>query len=1553
MNHPSLPGPQGLYDPRYEHDACGVGFVAHIKGRRTHAIVEQGLTVLRNLTHRGAVGWDPKLSDGAGILIQLPDRFLREEMARQGVALPPAGQYGVGMVFLPREPASRLACEYEIERAIKDEGQVLLGWRDVPVDNSDLAEPAKNLEPVIRQVFIGRGKGVTVTDALERKLYIIRKSAGHAIQALKLAHGKEFYVPSMSARTLAYKGMLLAHQVGEYYLDLKDARVESALALIHQRFSTNTFPSWDLAHPFRLIAHNGEINTVRGNVNWIRARQGAISSPVLGEDLAKIWPLIYDGQSDSASFDNAVELLVMGGYSVAHAMMMMIPEAWENHALMDPARRAFYEYHAAMMEPWDGPASIAFTDGRQIGATLDRNGLRPSRYIVTDDDLVIMGSECGCLPVPEERIVKKWRLQPGKMFLVDLEKGRIVDDKELKDTLAHHRPYAEWIDRIRVKLDEVESDRQQPERSPVPLLDRQQAFAYTQEDLKFLMAPMAQAGEEPTGSMGNDSPLAVLSGKDKTLYHYFKQLFAQVTNPPIDPIREELVTSLVSFIGPKPNLLGIDEMNPPLRLEVGQPVLDFFEMEKVRHIERYTQGKFQACELDVTYPVAWGREAIEARLASLCAQAEDAVRAGTSIIIISDRRVDRDRVAIPALLALSAVHQHLVGKGLRTSTGLVVETGSAREVHHFALLGGYGAEAVHPYLALETLLELAAQGRLEGGVDGRKAIKNFVKAIGKGLKKVMSKMGISTYMSYTGAQIFEAVGLSRTVVDKYFTGTASKVSGIGLFEIAEEALRLHHAAFGERDPVLAAALDAGGEYAWRVRGEEHMWTPDVIAKLQHSTRQKSYSTYKEYAQLVNDQSARHMTFRGLFEFRRDAVTPVPLEEVEPAAEIVKRFATGAMSLGSISTEAHASLAIAMNRIGGKSNTGEGGEDRKRYAPVRAGETLRSRLGAARVETDIELREGDMLKSRIKQVASGRFGVTAEYLASAEQIQIKMAQGAKPGEGGQLPGKKVSEYIAELRYSTPGVELISPPPHHDIYSIEDLAQLIHDLKNANPKASISVKLVSEVGVGTVAAGVSKAKADHVTISGHDGGTGASPWSSIKHAGTPWELGLAETQQTLVLNRLRGRIAVQVDGQLKTGRDVVIGAILGADEFGFATAPLVVQGCIMMRKCHLNTCPVGVATQDPVLRRKFTGKPEYVVNYFFFVAEEVRELMASLGVRRLDELIGRTDLLDMKKGIEHWKAKGLDFSRVFYMPKMPAEVSLRHAEEQDHGLEKALDRRLVELAQPALLRGEKVAIDMPIRNVNRTVGTMLSHEVASRYGHEGLPEDTIRVRFAGSAGQSFGAFLARGITLELVGDTNDYAGKGLSGGRISVQPSPKFRGEPTENIICGNVVLYGAIAGEAYFRGVAGERFAVRNSGAAAVVEGVGDHGCEYMTGGTVAVLGLTGRNFAAGMSGGIAYVLDVDGEFARRCNPAMVDLEPVLTESEQQGRLARELWHRGQSDEAILRQLIEAHVKHTGSRRGQQILEKWGEYRGRFVKVFPKEYRRALGELAASQKKAAA
>ena len=1550
MAHPYLPPAQGLYDPEQEHDACGVGFIAHIKGRRSHEIVDQGLQLLKNLTHRGATGADPLAGDGAGILIQIPDALLRDEMAKQGVELPEAGEYGVGMVFLPQEPASRLACEQEIERAIRAEDQVLLGWRDVPRDSSVLGESVRRIEPVIRQVFIGEGPDVTVTDALERKLYVIRKRAGHAIQALRLEHGKEFYMPSLSARTIVYKGMLLADQVGTYYPDLRDPRLQSALALVHQRFSTNTFPTWDLAHPFRMIAHNGEINTLRGNVNWLRAREGAISSPVLGKDLDKLWPLIYPGQSDSASFDNALELLVMSGYSLTHAMMMLIPEAWEKHTLMDENRRAFYEYHAAMMEPWDGPAAVAFTDGRQIGATLDRNGLRPARYLVTDDDLVVMASETGVLPISDERIVKKWRLQPGKMFLVDLELGRIIDDKEIKDSLSAIKPYRGWIDRIRVKLDDLPEPTKPRECSATPLLDRQQAFAWTQEDLKFQLLPMARDGEESIGSMGNDSPLAVLSDKNKTLYHYFKQLFAQVTNPPIDPIREDLVMSLVSFVGPKPNLLGIDETNPPMRLEITQPILDEESMAKIREIADATDEKFSAYELDICYPVAWGHQAIEARLASLCAEAVDAVQSGYNILIVSDRKVDSERVAIPALLATSAVHQHLVNKGLRTSAGLVVETGSAREVHHFALLGGYGAEAVHPCLALETIRAEAAQ--CADDPNGDKAVKNYIKAVGKGLMKVMSKMGISTYMSYTGAQIFEAVGLSSSLVEKYFTGTTSTVEGIGVFEVAEEAIRTHRAAFSD-DPVLETALDAGGEYAFRVRGEEHMWTPDAIAKLQHSTKANSFATYKEYAKIINDQSARHMTFRGLFDLRIDPSKAIPIDEVEPAKEIVRRFATGAMSLGSISTEAHTTLAIAMNRIGGKSNTGEGGEDPRRYAPVKAGETLASRIGRDRIMRDIELKEGDSLRSKIKQVASGRFGVTAEYLNSADQIQIKMAQGAKPGEGGQLPGHKVSEYIAELRFSVPGVGLISPPPHHDIYSIEDLAQLIHDLKNANPRASISVKLVSEIGVGTVAAGVSKAKSDHVTIAGHDGGTGASPWSSIKHAGTPWELGLAETQQTLVLNRLRGRIAVQVDGQMKTGRDVLIGALLGADEFGFATAPLVVEGCIMMRKCHLNTCPVGVATQDPVLRKKFKGQPEHVVNFFFFIAEELREYMAQLGIRRFNDLIGRSDLLDMRRGIEHWKARGLDFSKIFHAPAMPADVARFNVEKQDHGLDKALDHRLIELAQPALERREKVTIEMPIRNVNRTVGTMLSSEVARRFGHAGLADDTIHVKFAGSAGQSFGAFLAQGITLDLIGEANDYVGKGLSGGRISVQPSPKFRGKPGENIIVGNTVMYGAIAGEAYFRGVGGERFAVRNSGAHAVVEGVGDHGCEYMTGGTVVVLGGTGRNFAAGMSGGIAYVFDEDGTFKSRCNLSMVALEPVLTEAEQEAKLARDVWHLGESDEAVLRRFIGRHAKYAGSARAKQILDDWTTWRSKFVKVFPNEYKRALGELAAKGKKLAA
>lgn len=1537
----------GLYTGANEHDACGVGFVAHIKGEKTHNIVTQALKILENLDHRGAVGADKLMGDGAGILIQLPDGLYREEMARQGVELPPPGEYGVGMIFLPKEHASRLACQQELERAIKAEGQVLLGWRDVPVDRDMPMSPAvRAKEPILKQVFVGRGSDVIVQDALERKLYVIRKTASAAIQNLKLKHSKEYYVPSFSSRTVIYKGLLLADQVGVYFRDLRDPRCVSALGLVHQRFSTNTFPEWPLAHPYRYVAHNGEINTVKGNYNWMKAREGVMSSPVLSADLKKLYPISFPDQSDTATFDNCLELLTMAGYPLAQAVMMMIPEPWEQHTLMDERRKAFYEYHASMLEPWDGPASIVFTDGRQIGATLDRNGLRPSRYCVTDDDLVIMASESGVLPVPENKIVRKWRLQPGKMFLIDLEQGRMIDDEELKSSLANAKPYKQWIENLRIKLDDLSETAGSAPQNQVELLDRQQAFGYTQEDIKFLMSPMAQAGEEGIGSMGNDSPLAVLSDKNKPLFNYFKQLFAQVTNPPIDPIREAIVMSLVSFIGPKPNLLDINQVNPPMRLEVSQPILDFADMQKLREIEKHTHGKFRSYTLDITYPLAWGHEGVEAKLASLNAEAVDALRSGHNILIISDRAVNAQQVAIPALLALSSIHQHLIREGLRTTAGLVVETGSAREVHHFGVLAGYGAEAVHPYLAMETLVSIHKD--LPGDLSPEKAIYNYVKAIGKGLSKIMSKMGVSTYMSYCGAQLFEAIGINSDTVAKYFTGTASRVEGIGVFEIAEEAIRCHRAAFGD-DPVLASMLDAGGEYAWRTRGEEHMWTPDAIAKLQHSARANNWNTYKEYAQIINDQSRRHMTLRGLFEFRFDPSKAIPLDEVEPAKEIVKRFATGAMSLGSISTEAHTTLAIAMNRIGGKSNTGEGGEDENRYRqelkgiPIKTGQTLADIIGKDVVEVDIPLQDGDSLRSRIKQVASGRFGVTAEYLASSDQIQIKMAQGAKPGEGGQLPGGKVSKYIGKLRHSVPGVGLISPPPHHDIYSIEDLAQLIHDLKNVAPHASISVKLVSEVGVGTIAAGVAKCKSDHVVIAGHDGGTGASPWSSIKHAGSPWEIGLAETQQTLVLNRLRGRIRVQADGQMKTGRDVIIGALLGADEFGFATAPLVVEGCIMMRKCHLNTCPVGVATQDPVLRRKFSGKPEHVVNYFFFVAEEVRQIMAQLGIRRFDELIGRADLLDMKKGLAHWKARGLDFSRLFAQPKVPADVARFHVEQQDHKLEKSLDKVLIEKSRAAIERGERVQFMEVARNVNRSVGAMLSGAL-TKVHPEGLPDDTLRIQLEGTGGQSFGAFLARGITLYLIGDANDYTGKGLSGGRVVVRPSIDFRGEATKNIIIGNTALYGATTGEAFFSGVAGERFAVRLSGATAVVEGTGDHGCEYMTGGTVVVLGKTGRNFAAGMSGGIAYVYDEDGKFASRCNTSMVSLERVGSSSEQQASVGRSRMHRDQTDEALLKKLLEDHNRWTGSRRARELLDDWAHARTKFVKVFPNEYKRALAEM---------
>ena len=1412
-----------------------------------------------------------------------------------------------------------------------------------------MSPTVRKTEPVIRQIFIGRGADVIVPDALERKLYVIRKTASAAIQRLKLTHSREYYVPSMSCRTIIYKGLLLADQVGKYYLDLQDPACVSALALVHQRFSTNTFPEWPLAHPYRMVAHNGEINTVKGNFNWMRAREGVMKSPVLGDDLKKLYPISFEGQSDTATFDNALELLSMSGYPLAHAAMMMIPEAWEQHATMDERRRAFYEYHAAMIEPWDGPAAMVFTDGKQIGATLDRNGLRPARYIVTDDDLVVMASESGTLPIAENRIVKKWRLQPGKMFLIDFEQGRIIDDEELKSQFASAKPYRQWIENVRIRLDAVPADAA-PIASEVSLLDRQQAFGYTQEDIKFLMAPMAANGEEGIGSMGNDSPLAVLSDKNKPLYNYFKQLFAQVTNPPIDPIREAIVMSLNSFIGPKPNLLDINAVNPPMRLEVSQPILDFQDMARLRNIERHTGGKFKPYELNITYPLSWGKAGVEAKLASLCAEAVDAIKSGHNILIITDRWMDSELVAIPALLALSAVHHHLVREGLRTTAGLVVETASAREVHHFAVLAGYGAEAVHPYLAMETLVEMHKE--LPGNLSADKAIYNYVKAIGKGLSKIMSKMGVSTYMSYCGAQLFEAIGLQKDFVQKYFRGTPTQVEGIGVFEVAEEAIRNHIAAFGD-DPVLATMLDAGGEYAWRARGEEHMWTPDAIAKLQHSTRSGKFDTYKEYAQIINDQSRRHLTLRGLFEFRLDPTKAIPIEEVEPAAEIVKRFATGAMSLGSISTEAHSTLALAMNRIGGKSNTGEGGEDQARYRnelkgiPINAGTKVSDVIGAKQIEADYEMKAGDSLRSKIKQVASGRFGVTTEYLVSADQIQIKMAQGAKPGEGGQLPGGKVSEYIGKLRHSVPGVGLISPPPHHDIYSIEDLAQLIHDLKNVNPKSDISVKLVSEVGVGTIAAGVTKCKADHIVIAGHDGGTGASPWSSIKHCGTPWELGLAETQQTLVLNRLRGRVRVQADGQMKTGRDVVIGALLGADEFGFATAPLVVEGCIMMRKCHLNTCPVGVATQDPVLRKKFSGKPEHVVNYFFFVAEEARQIMAQLGIRKFDDLVGRADLLDTKKAISHWKAKGLDFSKVFFQPPVPADVPRRHVDHQDHGLEKALDHKLIAKAKAAIDKGEKTQFMEDVRNVNRSVGAMLSGELIKHHP-DGLPDETVFVQMEGTGGQSFGAFLASGITFYLIGEGNDYTGKGLSGGRIVVRPSIEFRGDASKNIIVGNTALFGATSGEAFFRGVAGERFAVRLSGATTVVEGTGDHGCEYMTGGTAVVLGKTGRNFAAGMSGGVAYVYDEDGLFSTRCNTAQVALDKVLPAAEQEKTVDFAVWHKGQTDEALLKKLIEDHHRWTGSLRARDILDNWSEARAKFVKVFPTEYKRALAEINAAK-----
>ncbi len=1459
MSYGALPPKQGLYDPANEHDACGVGFVADIKGRKSHDIVAQGLCILERLTHRGAVGADPKAGDGAGLLMQIPDAYFRAVVEFE---LPPPGEYAVAMVFLPQDEATRVAIEAVLDRFIEAEGQVVLGWRKVPVDNRDLGASVLPTEPAIRQLFIGRGPNCPDQDAFERKLFVIRKAADNYIRESNLDDRHFYYISSMSSRTITYKGMLLARQVGTFYQDLKDERVVSALALVHQRFSTNTFPTWDLAHPFRMIAHNGEINTLRGNVNWMAARRQSMASEILGADLDKIWPLIPEGQSDSACFDNALELLVMGGYSLVHAMMLLIPEAWGGNKLMDEKRRAFYEYHAALMEPWDGPAAVAFTDGRQIGATLDRNGLRPARYLITTDDRVVMASEMGVLDIPEDKIAKKWRLQPGKMFLIDMEQGRIIDDEELKEQLAAAKPYRAWLNKTQLRLDNLPAAVGTMAPDAETLLDRQQAFGYTLEDIKFLLTPMVVSGQEAVGSMGADNPPAVLSNRPKHLSNYFKQNFAQVTNPPIDPIREEIVMSLVSLIGPRPNLLGLRDGGENMRLEVSQPVLTNEDLERVRNIEDSSGGAFRTKTLDITYGAEDGALGMERALAALCRGAESAVREGYNILILSDRNVDADHIPIPALLATSAVHHHLIRQGLRTESGLVVETGAALEVHHFATLAGYGAEAVNPYLAFETIQD--ALPRLPEKLSYKDAQKRYIKAVGKGLFKVMSKMGISTYQSYCGAQIFDAVGLASGFVDKYFTGTATTIEGIGLAEVAQEAVQWHRDAYGDAE-IYKKQLDVGGEYAFRLRGEAHMWTPETIQKLQHAVRRKDARTYAEYARVMNEQSEKLLTLRGLMEFKW-ADAPVPLDEVEPAKSIVKRFATGAMSFGSISYEAHSTLARAMNAIGGKSNTGEGGEEPERFNPLPDGSRNPER-------------------SAIKQVASGRFGVTTEYLVNADDIQIKMAQGAKPGEGGQLPGHKVSSQIARVRHSTPGVGLISPPPHHDIYSIEDLAQLIHDLKNVNPRARISVKLVSEVGVGTVAAGVSKAHADHVTIAGYDGGTGASPLTSIKHAGSPWEIGLAETHQTLVLNKLRGRIAVQADGGMRTGRDVVIAALLGADELGFATAPLIAEGCIMMRKCHLNTCPVGVATQDPELRKRFLGKPEHVINYFFFVAEEVRQLMARLGFRSFGDMIGQSDRLDMRKAVTHWKAKGLDYSRILAKPQVDPGVATNNCERQDHGLDKAIDHELIRQAAPALERGESVRIAIDIRNFNRTFGTLLSGRVAERYGHAGLPEDTVYIKARGTAGQSLGAWLAHGVSIELAGEGNDYVGKGLSGGKIIIYPPAESAIERAEeNIIVGNTVLYGAIGGECYFRGVAGERFAVRNSGATAVVEGVGDHGCEYMTGGIVVCLGATGRNFAAGMSGGIAYVLDEAGDFEQRCNLAQVELEPIQAEDEALERL---------------------------------------------------------------------
>jgi len=1498
-----LPPAQGLYDPAHEHDACGIGFVASISGQKSHEIIKKGVQVLLNLAHRGACGCDPETGDGAGVLIQIPHKFFARECEKLGFRLPKPGTYGVGMTFLPVEKHQRLTCEGILERIIKEERLSLLGWRDTPVYASAIGRVARASQPYIQQIFVGCAPGLD-EDAFERKLYVVRKRAENEIRESGIEDAEMFYIPSLSCRTIVYKGLLLAQQITHFYRELADPDVVSALCLVHQRFSTNTFPSWQRAHPYRYIAHNGEINTLRGNVNWMYARQSLLSSPLFGDDIKKLHPIIAPDGSDSANFDNAVELLLQAGRSLPHVMAMLIPEAWSGNPHMKPEKRAFYEYHACVMEPWDGPAAIAFTDGRVIGATLDRNGLRPGRYVVTHDGLVVMASEAGVLDVAPEQVKRKGRLQPGKMFLVDTVEGRIISDKEIKQKLSSRRPYAEWLKENQITIDQLPEPTRMHYPDAETLLRRQRAFGYSDEDLGMILTPMATKGEEPIGSMGTDTPLACLSDRPQSLFNYFKQLFAQVTNPPIDPIREEMVMSLISYIGSERNILEEAAENCHM-LKLAHPLLTNRELEKLR---RVSNRDLLATTLPALFRAKEGEAGLKRALDELCQRASLAVKAGYSLMILSDRGVDKDYAPIPCLLALAAVHNLLVREETRTQVALITESGEPREVMHFALLSGYGASAINPYLALESVENLAWRGELGEAITPDLAVKHFLKAIKKGLLKTFSKMGISTLQSYQGAQVFEAIGLNKELVETYFCGTTSRIEGIGLSVLANEALLKHEYAFRPLTD-FETELTVGGNYHQRVNGEYHLLNPLTISKLQHAVRQDSFKTFQEYTELIDKQSAQLCTLRGLMKLKKSAA-PVPLEDVEPAKEIVKRFTTGAMSFGSISKEAHETLAIAMNRIGGKSNTGEGGEDEGRFKPDP---------------------NGDLRRSAVKQVASARFGVTANYLVNADELQIKMAQGAKPGEGGQLPGHKVDDVIARLRHSIPGVGLISPPPHHDIYSIEDLAQLIYDLKNVNPTARIAVKLVAEIGVGTVAAGVAKAHADVVLISGDSGGTGASPLSSIKHAGIPWELGLAETQQVLLLNDLRSRIRVQTDGKLQTGRDVVIAALLGAEEFGFATTPLIAMGCVMMRKCHLNTCSVGIATQDPVLRQKFQGQPEHVINFFFFIAEQMRQYMAEMGFSTVDQMVGRVDMLEVDTAVahwkDHWKARGIDLSSILYNPPVPSRVARRCIHAQDHGLHDLLDHQLVEHSLDALLSLSSVEINLPVRNVHRSVGTMLSGEIARRYGSAGLPDGTVRIHLSGSAGQSFGAFLAKGVTLTLEGEANDYVGKGLSGGRIVVYPPRGSTFAPEENIIIGNVALYGATSGEVFFNGVAGERFAVRNSGSTAVVEGVGDHGCEYMTNGLVVVLGSCGRNFAAGMSGGVAYVFDERGDFTeKRCNLESVDLEP-LTETK---------------DMLVVRDLVQRHAEFTGSQRAKWILENWNDAISRFIKVFPHEFKRVLG-----------